>query len=55
MNKKELIKEFIETKTCQLCGTQRCDASEEWIEGCQEFKNFVKNVERTKISVGKVI
>lgn len=44
MNKfnEELIKEFMETKICQFCGSQRCDCSEEWLKGCPEFKKFLK-------------
>ena len=45
MDKEELIKKFIETGACVCCGTQRCDGSEVWIEGCQEFKKFLKALE----------
>ena len=45
MNKEELMKEFMKTKECQLCGSQRCDCSEEWMDGCPEFRKFCKEKE----------
>jgi len=29
-----------ETDFCKTCGSQRCDCSPEWIEGCQHFQKF---------------
>lgn len=29
--------EFRKTKECQLCGTQRCDASDEMMEYCLKW------------------
>ena len=32
---------FLEkTDFCKNCGSQRCDCSPEWIEGCQHFQKF---------------
>ena len=28
-----------------MCGSQRCDGSHEWIEGCQLYREFKKSVE----------
>ena len=45
MTKEELIKKFIKSEDCQCCGSQRCDCSEEWLEGCPKFKEFMKKYE----------
>lgn len=49
MTKEELIKKFIKSEDCQYCGSQRCDCSEEWLEGCPKFKEFMKKYEGKKI------
>lgn len=39
---KELQKEFIETVCKEYnCGSQHCDGSEEWIEGCKLYQEFL--------------
>ncbi|MCM1324387.1 MAG: hypothetical protein NC218_09510 [Acetobacter sp.] len=34
--------EFTKSKDCMLCGSQRCDRSLEWLEGCPKWKKFLK-------------
>ena len=38
---KELLKVFIQNGGCQFCGSQRCDGSIEWAQGCRDFRAFV--------------
>ena len=26
-----------------MCGSQRCDGSDEWLEGCDLFKEFIES------------
>ena len=33
--------EFIKTDACRMCGSQRCDGSAEWIEGCRKYQTFI--------------
>ena len=33
------------------CGSQRCDGSHEWIEGCQLYQEFKKNIEETAFNL----
>lgn len=51
MSKEELRKIFIKTEDCQFCGSQRCDCSEEWMEGCKAFKEFCKKYEEDNINL----
>lgn len=51
MSKEELRKIFIKTEDCQFCGSQRCDCSEEWMEGCRAFKEFCKKYEEDNINL----
>lgn len=30
--------------TCASCGSQRCDCSPMWIEGCQLYQQFKKHI-----------
>ena len=43
---KELQKKFLDTVCKESnCGSQRCDGSEEWLEGCKLYKDFmIKNL-----------
>ena len=38
----KIYEEFLKSDICDLCGTQRCDRSLEWIEGCPKWHEFVK-------------
>lgn len=40
MTKEEFIK-----KHCPMCGTQRCDSSDEWIDGCRLYNKLVLGIE----------
>lgn len=39
---KEMINKFMQTQTCLFCGSQRCEQTKEWLEGCQKFKIFIE-------------
>ena len=43
----KLIQELFLDGICKeyLCGSQRCDRSEEWLEGCKLYKEFMNGVE----------
>ncbi len=43
----ELIKDLFLKGVCReyLCGSQRCDCSDEWLEGCRLYKDFKNDVE----------
>ena len=28
---------------CKNCGSQRCDGSEEWLDGCELYEKYIKN------------
>ena len=38
----EAIKDLFLKAVCQEipCGSQRCDRSDEWLEGCKRYKDF---------------
>ena len=37
----KLYQEFLDTKVCIGCGSQRCEQTPEWIEGCSKWKEFL--------------
>lgn len=44
-NMRELVEryyeEFLKSKLCDNCGSQRCDKSIDWAEGCDKCKAFI--------------
>lgn len=38
----ETLKEFVEKGGCTLCGSQRCDGTLEWAQGCEKYQEFLK-------------
>ena len=42
----EVIKDLFLKEVCQQipCGSQRCDRSDEWLEGCRRYKDFCDKV-----------
>ena len=38
----QVLKEFKQQGNCELCGSQLCDGTLEFAQGCQKFKEFVK-------------
>lgn len=42
-----IIKSLFRHKVCPYipCGSQRCDASNEWLDGCRTFKEFKCSIE----------
>lgn len=43
-----LIKNLFRTEVCAYinCGSQRCDASDEWIDGCTRYKDFFDDINK---------
>lgn len=41
MNIDELFEKFFQTEVCKMCGTQRCERTPEWAEGCPKWKAFL--------------
>ena len=48
--KESQIKSFFRNEVCPNipCGSQRCDASDEWLDGCRTFQEF-------KVSISEVV
>ena len=40
---KDLEQEFKEKGYCQKCGSQRCEQTGEWLEGCSQWRKFKKD------------
>ena len=47
MKNEKLLKDFFVSNFCGdiICGSQRCDCSEEWVEGCRKYQELKKTVE----------
>lgn len=39
----QLQEKFLTSDYCERCGSQRCDGTLEWLEGCPHWKQFIKN------------
>ena len=37
-----LAEEFIHSEQCQMCGSQRCEASGEWLDACLAFRKYAR-------------
>lgn len=37
---KEVLLEKFKTAHCSTCGSQRCDGSPEWMEGCEKWRKY---------------
>ncbi len=47
MNTEKLREKFLASDACLMCGTQRCERTEEWMEGCPKWLDF-KRIAKTK-------
>lgn len=41
LNKNNMTKEEFIEKYCRMCGTQRCDGTDEWLEGCPHYRREI--------------
>lgn len=44
-----LYLEFLESDICNNCGSQRCDQSIEWVDGCPKWKEFLNQHTKEKV------
>ena len=44
MNLYEMFLRENERISCAMCGSQRCDRTPMWIEGCQSYQEFKKHL-----------
>ena len=36
-----LTNKFFQTDECALCGSQRCDRTKEWVQGCKKWDEYL--------------
>jgi hypothetical protein len=37
----EYVEEFLNSDRCKMCGSQRCERTDEWLEKCGAWKEFL--------------
>ena len=44
----KIFEAFVQQDGCMLCGSQRCDGSFEWAQGCRRYRDFVATYENAE-------